>query len=264
VEAIMFLASFLALAAMQSDAAQLPTVQPGRWTIDYGRVSCTLARRISGDDSAILALNAPLGTEPGEFVLLDGGAGLDPRLAGDLEIRFGSGAAVAVRATSEQRNGRAVVRLRPVPDDFLARMAGEGGMTVTRNGEALFAFAPPDARAGVEALTRCNDDLLQGWGIDVPARRALSRNARLRNTDWASAVMPGANTYLVFVAQVSERGRATDCRVVVSSRNPRMDRAVCDTMRSNARYEPALDAQGRPVASQYVTRIRWIVEADDG
>lgn len=254
---------FLAWAAMQSDAAQLASVQPGRWTIDYGRVSCTLARRISGDNSAILALNAPLGTEPGEFVLLDGGAGLDPRLTGDLELGFGSGAPVAVRATSEQRNGRAVVKLTPVPDDFLARMAGAGRIAVTRNGEELLAFAPPDARAGVEALTRCNEDLLQGWGVDVPARRALSRFARMRDNEWASRVMPGANTYLVFVAQISERGRATDCRVVVSSRNPRMDRAVCSSLRNNARFEPALDGQGRPVASQYVTRIRWIIDADN-
>lgn len=259
----MFLAGFfLAWAAMQSDAAQLASVQPGRWTIDYGRVSCTLARRISGDNSAILALNAPLGTEPGEFVLLDGGAGLDPQLAGDLELGFGSGAPVAVHATSEQRSGRAVVKLMPVPDDFLARMAGAGRIVVTRNGEELFAFAAPDARAGVEALTRCNDDLLQGWGIDVPARRALSRFARMQSTDWASRVMPRRDTYLVFVAQVSDRGRATDCRVVVSSRNPRMDQAVCAVIRSATRYEPALDGEGRPVASQYVTRIRWIVSGD--
>jgi hypothetical protein len=256
---IMFLAGFLAYAAMQSEGAQLQSVPPGRWTIDYGRVSCTLARRIAGENSAILALNAPLGTEPGEFVLLDGGGGLDPRLAGPLEIGFGSGAPVVVQATTEQRNGRAVVKLTPVPDDFLARIAAAGRIAVTRNGEELFAFAAPDARAGIDALARCNEDLLRGWGIDVPARRALSRIARLRRTDWAGSVMPRASTFLVFVAQVSERGRATGCRVVVSSRNPRMDQAVCAEMRSAARYEPALDGEGRPVASQYVTRIRWVM-----
>jgi len=256
----MILASFLVLAAIQSDAAQLPSVPPGRWTIDYGRISCTLARRIGGDDSAILALNAPLGTEPGEFVLMDGGAGLDPRLAGRLEIGFGSGAPVAVQATADRRNGRAIVKLSPVPDDFLARAAAGGRIAVTRNGEELFAFAPPDARAGIDALTRCNEDLLRDWGIDVPARRALSRVARLRATYWASAIMPRANTYLVYVAQVSARGVPTDCRVVVSSRNRGMDLAFCNVMRSTARYEPALDGAGRPVASQYVTRIRWVID----
>ena len=114
------------------------------------------------------------------------------------------------------------------------------------------------ARAGIDALTRCNDDLLQGWGIDVPARRALSRTARLRNMGWALGVMPAADTFLVYVAQVSAQGRATDCRVVVSSRNVRFDQVVCGQVRDASRYEPALDGAGRPVASQYVTRIRWL------
>lgn len=257
----MFLASFLAFAAMQADAPP-QSVPPGRWTIDYGRVSCTLARRIGGENSAILVLNAPFGTEPGEFALVDGGTGFDRRLDGDLLIGFGNGMRVGVRAKREQRNGRAVVKLTPVPDNFLARMAAAGRIAVTRNGEELFAFAVPDARAGVDALTRCNDDLLGGWGIDVPARRALGQVARLRNTDWASRIMPQADTYLVYVAQVSAQGRATDCRVVVSSRNPRMDQAVCTEIRNGSRYDPALDGAGRPVASQYVTRVRWIVSVD--
>jgi protein TonB len=69
-----------------------------------------------------------------------------------------------------------------------------------------------------------------------------------------------AETYLVFAAEVSERGVPLDCRIVVSSQNERMDRAVCGQIRSRARFEPALDSMGRPVHAQYVNRVHWETE----
>jgi hypothetical protein len=259
----MFLVSLLALSVAQPATAQVePVVPPGRWTIDYSRISCTLARRLDGEGTAILAFNARLGEEPGELVVMDGGTGLDRRLNGDLGIRVDNDPPLILRARREQRNGRWVVRLRPMPDDFLARVAAARQLVVSQGQEAVLSLDLPNARDAIDALTRCNDDLLQSWGIDVAARRALRREPRATSFNWMSDIQATADTFLVFAVEVSERGEPLDCRIVVSSRNAAMDRAVCALVRSRARFRPALDSGGRATRSQYVNLVRWVVEID--
>ena len=246
------------MSALQPSAAQgQPVVPADQWVVDYGRISCTLARRVGPEGSLILAFNAPLGREPGELLFLDGGAGFDPRLDGDLQIRADDGPPIELRAKREQRNGRTVIRLAPMPDDFLDTVAAARSLSVSKRNEGLVSLALPNAREAVGALTRCNEDLLQSWGVDVAARRGLQRLPRLLSFDWLLEIRPSVEVSLVFVADVSERGRALGCRVVVSSGNARLDRATCDLVRSRGRYEAALDSQGRQVRSDYVTRVRW-------
>ena len=254
----MFLMSLIALGALQPAPVEDQFAVPDhQWVVDYGRMSCTLARRAGGEGSLILAFNAPLGREPGELLLLDGGSGFDPRLGGELLVRTDDGAPVELRASREQRNGRRVLRLAPMPEDFLERVAAAHSLSIARRDEVVVSLDLPDAREAVDALTRCNDDLLQGWGVDVAVRRALQRLPRLLSFDWLLAISPADDAALVFASHVSERGRPLDCRVVVSSGNSRMDRAVCDLVRSRARFEPALDSAGRTVRAHYVTVIRW-------
>jgi TonB family protein len=258
----MFVASLFALAIAQSGSAPL-ALPANQWTVDYSRTACTLARRVGGEGSPIVAFNAPFGSEPGELVVLEAGSALRAGLDGEVQVRLDDGPAITVRARPEERSGRPLLRLGRMPEDFLDRVAGARQLTVTKANQPLIVLPLANARGAIEELTRCNDDLLRSWGIDVAARRALSRKARARSFDWAAGVMPAASTFLVLTADISERGRATSCRVVVSSRNERMDRAVCRLVQNEAHFEPALDAQGRPVAAQYVTQIRWVIDQDD-
>ena len=257
----MFVSTLLVWAAAQTSAADpIPGVPLHRWTVDYGRESCTLARRTGGERSSVIALNAGLGLEPGELLILDGGAGLDQGLQGQLTVRLDDNAPISLRASPERRNGLPLVRLSPIPDNFIERLAGADRLSVATEDAIAFSVPLSGAREATEELTRCNDDLLQSWGVDVAARRALGRPASLVGSQWAAAITPQASTYLIFLADVSERGRPTSCRIVVSSRNPRMDAAVCRLIQSRARFRPALDPQGRPVRSQYVSRIRWVID----
>jgi len=259
----MFLINLLALSLAEPAAAQAqPAVQPHRWTVDYSRTSCTLARRVGEDGSAIVAFNARLGEEPGELVVIDGGGGLDPRLNADLDIRLDDGPPLILRARREQRNGRWTVRLRPMPDDFLRQVAAAHQLTVRNGAGPVISLAMPEARNAVEALSRCNDDLLQSWGIDMAARRALQREPRVTNWNWASEIYANRDTFLVFAVDVSEAGEPSNCRIVVSSLNPRMDRAVCELVQRSAHFHPALDSAGRPVHAQYVKMIHYIGNPD--
>jgi hypothetical protein len=259
----MFVASLLLLGLAQSGVTQGElAVPPHRWIVDYSRTACTLARRLGDEGSPIVAFNASLGSEPGELLVVNSGSALQASLHGEVQVRLDDAPPLTVRARREARNGRPVWRLTPMPADFLDRVAGARRLSVSRGDQALFALDLPNPRAAIAELTRCNDDLLQTWGVDVAARRALGRKARMRDVGWTVQIMPERDTFVVFVADISERGRPVACRIVVSSLNERMDRAVCDLLQREARFNPALDAQGHPVAAQYVSRIRWLVEAD--
>ena len=250
--------SLLALGLAQAAPSTLSDLPPNRWTVDYGTLSCTLARRAGNASSPIVALNLPLGRDPGEIVVL-GGAQLGARLSGQIEVRLDNGAPATVTAARERRNGLSVAVLKPLPDDFVERLAEARQLAIGDGREDILTVALGHARQGVEELNRCNEDLLQSWGIDVAARRALTRLPEPRNFRWAERIMPSEDAAIVIAIDVTDQGRPLDCRVLVSSGHPRMDRALCNVARSQARFEPGLDAAARPVAAQYVTRVRWVI-----
>lgn len=65
------------------------------------------------------------------------------------------------------------------------------------------------------------------------------------------------NGRVQFELTVSPRGRATDCRVVTSSGSTMLDDWTCEIMVRRARFRPARDAAGNPVADAVRAWIGW-------
>jgi protein TonB len=57
-------------------------------------------------------------------------------------------------------------------------------------------------------------------------------------------------------------GRVTDCSVSASSGSSTLDNATCSIIRRRARYTPAKDQSGNPIAGTDSARIRWELPAD--
>ncbi|MFL6737874.1 MAG: energy transducer TonB [Sphingomicrobium sp.] len=57
-------------------------------------------------------------------------------------------------------------------------------------------------------------------------------------------------------------GRVTDCSVASSSGSSTLDAATCSIIRRRARYTPAKDQSGNPIAGTDSARIRWELPAD--
>lgn len=116
------------------------------------------------------------------------------------------------------------------------------------------------------ALTACTDDLLRGWGIDVEAHRKLSRPlapasdpARWLNfSDYPTTMRQGGYQGIVhFRLIVDEAGKPKSCHIQKSTRPEEFEKAVCDGIMRRADFIPALDANGKPVASYYINRARF-------
>jgi TonB family protein len=65
-----------------------------------------------------------------------------------------------------------------------------------------------------------------------------------------------------FRLEVSARGDVTSCKVTQSSGHADLDAATCKVVARRAKFEPAVDYDGRPVAPMYSNRVRWQIPVE--
>ncbi len=106
-------------------------------------------------------------------------------------------------------------------------------------------------------------------GTDAPRPLDVARPAQaMRNppslfmpADYPSEALAqraqGATRYRL---QVSEDGRAERCDIERSSGSAALDQATCQVLTSRSRFYPALNSEGRPVASIFAGTIRWTLQ----
>ena len=61
---------------------------------------------------------------------------------------------------------------------------------------------------------------------------------------------------------VSRDGRPTDCRVTKSSGHELLDSAACKGMQRYARFDPALDADGRPITAEFSSEVTFALDQE--
>jgi periplasmic protein TonB len=66
-----------------------------------------------------------------------------------------------------------------------------------------------------------------------------------------------------FQMAVDQAGVATSCTIVTSSGFPALDQATCTILMLRARFNPATDAAGSPVAGTFRSRVRWVLPVDE-
>jgi periplasmic protein TonB len=57
-------------------------------------------------------------------------------------------------------------------------------------------------------------------------------------------------------------GRVTDCSVTQSSGSTALDNTACSIFRRRARFTPARDQAGNPIADSYTQRVKWVLPAE--
>ncbi|WP_260581006.1 energy transducer TonB [Sphingopyxis sp. PET50] len=120
--------------------------------------------------------------------------------------------------------------------------------------------------AAFTAMRSCTDELLSHWGIDVARHRELSRWALpvgnpgkwLKSGDYPADMLAKAQPGIVrFRLSVGPDGKPTECHIQRSTNSKGFDDAVCKGVMRRARFEPALDKDGQPLASYYVNSVRF-------
>ena len=107
---------------------------------------------------------------------------------------------------------------------------------------------------------------MREWGIDPVAWRALRvRPLPVRPwTEWLStddypvgAILAGLQGFVISKFQVGADGSVLDCKSITRSRSVHYRDRLCAKLKKRARFKPAQDANGQPLAAPYVIVIKF-------
>ncbi|MWV29369.1 TonB family protein [Aurantiacibacter rhizosphaerae] len=114
-------------------------------------------------------------------------------------------------------------------------------------------------------MRTCMDDLLGHWGIDAEAHRSLLRKVRPLNQErWVRPIIQnyphemlrnGEQAVVHVRLNVSAEGKPTDCTIQLPMSNPVFDRTSCAKLMKYAEFEPAIDSNGDPIDSVWITNV---------
>ncbi|MEM7702497.1 MAG: energy transducer TonB [Pseudomonadota bacterium] len=135
-----------------------------------------------------------------------------------------------------------------------------------RNREVVFDTGP--LGEAFEVLNTCTQDLVKDWGLDPEKHLSATRMAavedlpkvvrRIQRSYPVGALNRGEQAILRIRVMVDDSGTATDCVINEVTRTTRLDSPACRPL-MEAKYTPALDAQGKPFASYYATSITYVI-----
>lgn len=117
-------------------------------------------------------------------------------------------------------------------------------------------------RAMAEMRT-CAVNMVREWGFDPVQQASLSRQPKpsgstQRWLQWDDfkrlGPAPGQLDHLIFRLDVDATGKPVTCHIVRSYSDPAFAQRSCELLMQRARFSPALDAAGQPVASYWLSR----------
>lgn len=261
----------------------------GAWTLDYGDERCSLIRTFgTGRDALKLQIDS-YGSSTG-FRMVLAGRTMPRALAAAGEIRYGFLFEPVERERVMSLHGMAggvpsvsfsmAFDPRP-PKSDAAEVSGaqapvigvesaaagaeferqSSGIVVEFSKRNRVQLKLGPMRAPLEAMRECVDNLMEHWSLDPEQQRALSRMlapdlSTVRRLQARYPVLMSAEGRSAFVPvriMVDASGQATQCVVQIPSVDPVFQEAVCDGFAK--RFSPALDKDGRPVASVFQASV---------
>jgi TonB family protein len=264
------------------------------WVLDYAEENCRLARNFGeGDQRVTLVMDQFEPGDEFRMTLIGRPVWINQSSRPvEAKLRFGPTEAesriTALTGTAESKEPALIVqgalRLAPLTD------SEEEAREQARRRNAPFEPAPIGAarEAAVNwlelidgprrdvvletgpmdkpmaALRNCSWDTIKFWGLDVEQQKKLSRKPRPQRgpETWLSAddyprsmVRGGYQGIVHFRLLIGADGMPTSCAIQRSTRPKEFDDAVCAAVMKRARFEPALDAGGKPVPSYWISSV---------
>ena len=269
-----------AWAARARDPVSLSPSEP--WRVHYADDSCLMMRAFGQDKDKVSARFEQ--TAPGHrFSLTLVGKSLD---AGEPFIRAATTFLPVGKRAAHERVGsgttadsklpllifESVFLLGPVEKasdvdsyDWTQAGAVEDLLVEYRGKSLLLKFGRMEKV--LAAMDACTDELLTHWGLDAAAQRTLRQPVKpltnpgnwLRSADFPSAALAkGSSAIVQFRLTVDATGKVIGCAIPSATLGPEFAKATCSGISRRARFDPALDKDGKPVASYYVSTVKWV------
>ena len=251
----------LLLAAIDAhaDAAKGPRVPPGQWAVDYAKEVCILSRDGIAGEPGIAIRTAPFADQQDLLIYLPRTGEKARSIRGRLGIDARPLGPERWISIAEPGRTRKLIDTRIWSDELAALTAGARSIRLSSDAGLDVIVTLPKIVQAMTALRACEIDLAGRWGVDPTDMARWARTAvaetDLRSLFWnkdyrKSVVLRKA---VRAVLEIDEQGAVTGCRITQSSRVSWVDIRFCETLRTEAKFRPAVDASGRAVPGKFVT-----------
>jgi TonB family protein len=231
------------------------------WQVGWQDSHCTIST--TNSDGVVLALWMLPG-DPDPHLYLVGSSKILPRSADKATVQLApNGESFPADVDLQPSRDAVVLKMMNLRHKFPPAFAASNELRVAAGGKQIRVPIPGSARA-MAALHQCIDDKLPQWGVDQTAYDALQvpptdiedyhwmspedYPQALLDANWAGDVIVRLN--------VDGSGKVTNCTVVVSSGQKSADDVSCLRAMQKGKFNPAMDADGKPTAAQ---RVRDVV-----
>lgn len=282
----------LATSAPAADEPALVLEPTSDWVLDYAEERCSFYRTFgNGQDALILRIDS-FGSATEYRILVTGPAVPDVdvptsdlvvRLTPDTEDRLVQGLNGKV---GESPGVSFSISFGPYED---LEITGRMSRTKLKERSAQPRYPEPEFEAMIRdlrikfnnsreiglalgpmgrplaAMRECLQNLQTSWGLDPSVQNSLTRLAvpklstvrRVQRDYPSNMVRSGTNAYVPVRVMVDAEGQTTACVVQIAEIDTAFKEAVCRNLARG--YEPALDAEGRPVASMFRTFVFYLL-----
>lgn len=289
--AVACLAILLSLGSAQAAWAEADAVlEPkDKWVLNYANDSCRLARTFGeGDEQVVLILDQFQPADRVDVSLVGKKFARARAIKVPAATSFGPG--LGAGKFSDALIGVIGADRAPIlmmgARDLLNRPFVKGPDTETRfvfqtTPEQEAAINELQIRTGTQTLTlntqslgqplaamrKCLKDLVRDWGFDPEQQAALKQRAAPINTptEWVRtmkamprAVLEGQSAVIRFRLMVDPQGKPTQCFIQNATLAAEIAKTTCDILLKGARFSPALDSEGKAIASYYINSMRWL------
>ena len=269
-----------------SAAPKVQTFTPSKsWNVDYADDSCALRREfVSGEDKVLFEMRqfSPsdmFSATAASTAFRRGSKPLRARILPDdkphdasasTALEYPNGLFGYSWNDSFIPIGTGADKLRVIGSipDRTAREKSIQGIELTAGLTRTIVLLTGEMSRPMDAMRKCTDELLTHWGIDAKAHRNLSRQVEAEGQqEWAKVIQEKYPGKMLVREQggivrvrliVGTDGRPTSCHMQVRSQDPTFEKTACEGLMKVARFKPALDATGKPIASYFATSIFYI------
>lgn len=273
--------------AAREKAVKLEPISP--WNIDYAESRCRLAR-VFGTEEEMHPVFFEQASPATSFTLTVGGQELRPfHRAAPIELgmendepmqrlervakaelgQFGPALIIQGKRINDRpdapdddnvaNSNRTQVSLHQID---LGEAASIDRLVLMR-GKRVLSFETGNMKAPFEALNQCSRTLLQTWGVDPEQherytpikwtnRKAIAR--RISSSYPSTALRKGESGIFRLRVIVEPDGTMSECHLNSATLVDSLQSPACREMK-NAVFQPALDKDGKPMRSYYLTRI---------
>lgn len=246
--------------------------QPGaksQWEVNWAEQRCSIART-AGRSGITLVLRTHLSEQNAELIFRDvawRGDPLDGARKVDVTLEP-AGVRIEAEAVAQRRpDGSHLLSLKKLGRQFFDQFAAAKHIRVEREGKAIAEVAIPGAVRAVEAFRVCRDDLVASWGFDPAVLAGLQKwpapiqafTSLFRAEDY-----PGGRAWMGDGGVVTVRytvgvdGRVSECAPISDpGKETPFYKRTCQILIERGRFEPAIAADGRAIATPNVLTMNW-------